>query len=232
MASNPYLIPDMFVSAPPRDHLQTAMYIKHVELREKMVDKFNYERLNNNLLAAYLMSTDPNGPQVIDRLMTMSFRTRSRDSDQSRYPMEILQRGVLFSGVLFRYLGHSNSSLKDKTCFLMAATDKEIHDLLANFADFSKIPSIAKRAKRIALLFSAFNKSITLHEDEYDIIDDVQNNIYNFTDGCGFMSENLAMEIQRVHRLKHTPSVCTDSLPGIQGSAPSPSRITRSKGTV
>lgn len=211
-----YFIPEQFIIPPPVDHLQTSIYIKHVELRGKMVHSFTYERLQNSLLTHYLISTNHiAGPQVIDRLMTVTFKQAYKD--QPDCSQEVLKRGVALSGAMFRFLGHSNSQLKDKTCYLMAATDEEIHDLLAQFADFSKIPGIAKRAKRIGLLFSSFNKSLSLHEHEYGIIQDIKNHQYNFTDGCGFMSEEFAKEIQRVHRLNHVPSVVQIRYQGYKG---------------
>ena len=78
--------------------------------------------------------------------MTVTFKQeRGSDSD---YAENILNRGVIFSGEMYRFLGHSNSQLKEKTCFLMNATDEAIFELLARFGDFSKIKTAAKRAKR------------------------------------------------------------------------------------
>ena len=79
--------------------------------------------------------------------MTVTFKQRrgvvSDDASQ-----EILKRGIVFSGEMYRFLGHSNSQLKEKTCFLMNASDEDIYELLALFGKFSKIKTAAKRAKR------------------------------------------------------------------------------------
>lgn len=88
--------------------------------------------------------------------------------------LQILRRGIDCSGSTFRFLGHSNSQLKDKTCYMFNATDEEIHDLLSRFADFSKTKGLAKRAKRVGLLFSSFNRSLSLREEEYTVIKDVK----------------------------------------------------------
>ena len=78
--------------------------------------------------------------------MTVSFKQeRGSDSDNAE---NILKRGIVFSGETYRFLGHSNSQLKEKTCFLMNASDEDIYELLARFGDFSKIKTAAKRAKR------------------------------------------------------------------------------------
>lgn len=78
--------------------------------------------------------------------MTVTFKQeRGSDSDNAE---NILKRGIIFSGEMYRFLGHSNSQLKEKTCFLMNATDEDMYELLARFGDFSEIKTAAKRAKR------------------------------------------------------------------------------------
>ena len=79
--------------------------------------------------------------------MTVTFK-QERGSDADEAAQNILKRGIVFSGAMYRFLGHSNSQLKEKTCFVMNATDEEIYDLLALFGKFSKIKTAAKRAKR------------------------------------------------------------------------------------
>lgn len=83
-------------------------------------------------------------------LMTVTFKDlrQRRECDIEDKAEEILKRGILFSGTVYRFLGHSNSQLKDRTCYLMNVTDEEMYDLLAQFGDFSKIGTAAKRAKR------------------------------------------------------------------------------------
>ncbi|XP_020914800.1 RNA-dependent RNA polymerase 2 [Exaiptasia diaphana] len=213
MAEYAYAIPDQFVTLPPPDHLQTTIYIKRVEIRENIVQRFSYERLHNSLLFDYLVQTQ--GSQFIDRLLTVSFK--SSRNDDFNYARNILHRGVEFCGEMFYFLGHSNSQLKEKTCYLMQGSHIEIYNLLSQFYEFSKIPKIAKRAKRIGLLFSGFNKSISLPMNETEDIDDIEHDGYNFTDGCGMMSDQLSKEIQRTHRLSHQPTVVQIRYQGYKG---------------
>lgn len=86
--------------------------------------------------------------QVVDRLLTVAFK-QERGSDSDTDAENILKQGISFSGATYRFLGHSNSQLKEKTCFLLNdSTDEEIYELLSRFGDFSKIKTAAKRAKR------------------------------------------------------------------------------------
>ena len=217
-----YYIPDRFVRLPPYDHLSTALYVKHVVISDRLVSEpIRYKRVEGSLLLEYLMSRQ--GPEVIDRLMTVCFRfdsrsVRTRGLWVATSPsQEILMSGIVFSGRMYRFLGHSNTQLKEKTCYLMNASDEEIYDLLSQFGDFSKIKTTAKRAKRIGLLFSTFDRSIALKENEYRVIEDVKRGKYNFTDGCGFMSHEFARDIRDTHHLQYMPSVVQVRYQGFKG---------------
>jgi hypothetical protein len=43
--------------------------------------------------------------------------------------------------------------------------------------------------------FSTSIKGVELTEDQVELIDDIERNNYNFTDGCGFISADLAKEL-------------------------------------
>lgn len=214
--TNPYEIPDQFIKPPPVGHLERALYVKHFDIQGRLVrPPMKYDKVEGgNLFLEYLMSA--HDQQQIDRIMTVSFRPeRGADTDCSQ---EILKRGIAFSGAIYRFLGHSNSQLKERTCTLMNASDEEIYDLLAQFGKFSQIKTAAKRAKRIGLLFSSFSQSISLIEDDYTVIDDVERNNYIFTDGCGFMSDSFAQEIQdAVPKLDGKPCVVQVRYQGYKG---------------
>ena len=213
---NPYEILDEFIRPPPAGHLERALYVKHVDIHGRLVrPPMKYNKVEGgNLFLEYLMSA--HGQQQIDRIMTVAFRPETgADTDCSQ---EILKRGIAFSGAIYRFLGHSNSQLKERTCTLMNASDEEIYELLAMFGKFSQIKTAAKRAKRIGLLFSSFSQSISLTEDEYTVIDDVERGNYIFTDGCGFMSDSFAQEIKdAVHNLDGKPCVVQVRYQGFKG---------------
>ena len=212
----PYCIPPEMITTPPEDHLKKAIYVKHFNIHGGRVrPPMRYNKVGGgNLFLEYLMSVQ--GPQGVDRLMTVGFRPeRGRDEDFSE---SILKRNILFSGEIYRFLGHSNSQLKERTCFLLNDSDEGIYELLAQFGEFSKIKTTAKRAKRIGLLFSSFDQSTILQETQYDVIDDIEGGKYIFSDGCGFMSDSFAQEIQDVHRhLESKPCVVQVRYQGFKG---------------
>ncbi|XP_022793056.1 probable RNA-dependent RNA polymerase 1 [Stylophora pistillata] len=215
---NPFCIPPEMITTPPEDHLKKAIYVKHFNIIGSRVrPQMTYNKVGGgNLFLEYLMRMSVQGPQGVDKLMTVGFRPeRGTDKDCSE---SILKRGILFSGEIYRFLGHSNSQLKERTCFLMNESDERIYELLAQFGEFSQIKTTAKRAKRIGLLFSSFDQSINLQENQFGVIDDIKVRKYTFTDGCGFMSDSFAQEIQDVDRgLESKPSVVQVRYQGYKG---------------
>jgi hypothetical protein len=99
-----------------------------------------------------------------------------------------------------------------------ADTNSKVYDFIESFSiDFSGIPTVEKKAKRIAQLFSRFNKYIKLNTNEYKLINDVQNKNYIFTDGCGFMSTEFAQLVKSQFKLDYVPSVCQIRYRGFKG---------------
>ena len=120
----------------------------------------------------------------------------SRDSGE--YITRMLQTGIVLNGVQYRFFGHSNSQLKSRSCFMFAATPDQISAKVEAMGDFSKMKTVAKKAKRIGLLFSSAEMATTLEPDRIEDIDDITADDYIFTDGCGLISQQLAkLVVQR-----------------------------------
>jgi hypothetical protein len=119
--------------------------------------------------------------------------------ESSSYIGRLLKTGIVINGTQYHFFGHSNSQLKSKSCFLMAGTQDEIDRIVEGLGDFSKITSVAKKAKRIGLLFSTAHGSLDVELGRCEDITDVERDGYVFTDGCGLISPNLAQIICRKH---------------------------------
>lgn len=118
--------------------------------------------------------------------------TPATSRESADYVTRLLQHGMTINGVTYNFYGHSNSQLKSRACFLFAAPKEQIALKVENLGDFSKIKSVAKKAKRIALLFSAAEVVCTVQPECCDDIPDIASKDYNFTDGCGLISESFA----------------------------------------
>lgn len=142
--------------------------------------------------------------------------------ESADYIVRLLQTGIELNGLRYHFYGHSNSQLKSKTCFLFNAPPDEISRKIESLGDFSKMKSVAKKAKRIGLLFSNAKVAIKLDPERTEDIGDVETKDYIFTDGCGLVAPSWARELAKksgiVYRnKKYTPSVLQIRYRGYKG---------------
>jgi hypothetical protein len=142
--------------------------------------------------------------------------------ETGEYITRLLREGMNINGVQYHFYGHSNSQLKSRSCLLYAGTKAEISEKIEALGDFSNMKSVAKKAKRIGLLFSSADMAVQLEPDRCEDIPDIQNKDYIFTDGCGLISRHLARQlVQRrkiVYRnLPYLPSVFQIRYRGYKG---------------
>lgn len=163
------------------------------------------------------------------------FRHRPQSQDNARnglqpvtprectdYAIKLLRAGISLQGVHYNFYGHSNSQLKSRTCFLYAAPKEEISRKVEALGDFAKMKTVAKKAKRIGLLFSTARVAKIVPPDRVEDIGDVESNDYIFTDGCGLISPRLAQELARKVGIvfrdrRYTPSVLQIRYRGYKG---------------
>lgn len=138
------------------------------------------------------------------------------------YATRLLKAGIFLQGVHYNFYGHSNSQLKSRTCFLYAAPREVISGKVEALGDFAKIKTVAKKAKRIGLLFSTAKVAMTVSPDRVEDIPDIESADYIFTDGCGLVSPRLAQELARTVGIvfrdrRYTPSVLQIRYRGYKG---------------
>ena len=148
--------------------------------------------------------------------------TQATAKESADYVTRLLQCGITINGVTYNFYGHSNSQLKSRSCFLYAASKEAITHKVENLGDFSKMKSVAKKAKRIALLFSAAEIACEVQPECCEDISDVASKDYNFTDGCGLISEKFAKFLVnrsniRFRNQKYMPSVFQIRYRGYKG---------------
>lgn len=142
--------------------------------------------------------------------------------ESTSYITQFLQAGVVINGIHYHFYGHSNSQLKSRSCFLFAGSKEEVSRKVAALGDFSKIKSIAKKVKRIGLLFSTAEMGVELPPSRCEDIPDIQNKDYNFTDGCGLISMLLAKRLVKQTKItfrntRYTPAVFQIRYRGYKG---------------
>lgn len=148
--------------------------------------------------------------------------TPASAKESADYVTLLLQTGITINDVTYNFYGHSNSQLKSRVCVLFAASKEQIELKVENLGDFTKLKSVAKKVKRIALLFSAADTTCQVREECCEVIDDAESKDYNFTDGCGLLSKDFArflvtkMNI-RFRNQKYMPSVFQIRYRGYKG---------------
>ena len=172
----------------------------HVQFHGNGKKDYNveYEKLKSTMLTEYLRQRD--GPDFHENLMKLTFNITPVEV-ANNFCRSVLERGIFCRQRPYIYLGHSDEQLAKKSCYFIAATHEEIHDLLSKFGDFSGEKNVAKRASKIAMLFSPLIKTVHLDENYFKVEPDVTGGVFpshTFTDGCGFMSLRFASEVQQV----------------------------------
>ncbi|KAK1227232.1 hypothetical protein PQX77_009776 [Marasmius sp. AFHP31] len=132
-----------------------------------------------------------------------------------------LKNGFTLGGRTFEFLAYSNSALREHAVWFMSpfhhpveglVTPDKIRDSIGDFKNIVKedyteedmiffekdmklLRQPAKYAARIAQAFTATDPSVQIMRDEWEMMDDLGNEPYLFTDGVGVISQSLADEI-------------------------------------
>ncbi|TFK19298.1 RNA-directed RNA polymerase [Coprinopsis marcescibilis] len=141
----------------------------------------------------------------------------------TEYLNRMFKAGVFLNKVQYRFYHHSNSQLRGRSCFLREAnTDKELDDRIYDMGDFGRIANVAKRAKRIGLLFSSAEIDFQLDPELVEDIPDIEVGNEVFSDGCGLISQSLAIKIAKAKKIlfrgmRYTPTVIQIRYLGYKG---------------
>lgn len=140
--------------------------------------------------------------RLLDEFGLDGFCLISFEKVHPREIVKILTAGVAIGERVFRFIGHSNSQMKSKTCWLYNGLLEENEQILDRVGFFKSITSAAKRAKRVGLLFTSITSSITVSEKfQEDADEDIEANGFCFTDGCGQHCTNFAKVVARELRI-------------------------------
>ncbi|KAI0325538.1 RdRP-domain-containing protein [Cubamyces sp. BRFM 1775] len=116
--------------------------------------------------------------------------------------IDVLKNGVRIAGRLYRFLGYSNSGLREHTAWFMADFAHPDEGLVtpdrirADLGDFHKVIHIpSKYAARIAQAFSGTDPSVRITRDQWERMEDLGTHPYEHTDGQGTISPGLRDKI-------------------------------------
>ncbi|KAI8604267.1 RNA dependent RNA polymerase-domain-containing protein [Dissophora ornata] len=130
-----------------------------------------------------------------------------------------LTNGIRIGDREYQFLAFSASQLRDNSAWFFCSqggyhTVDSIHHWMGNF---SHIKSIAKYAARMGQCFSSTRAIATLSASEVEMIDDIEYDNHNFSDGCGRISLKLAQMIGNELEKETTPVAFQIRLGGSKG---------------
>ena len=112
--------------------------------------------------------------------------------------LNVLRHGLFIKGEEYHFVGCSSGGLKNRTCYMLRGTVEDVQAVWDECGAFSSINSASKRLKRIGLLFSAAKPThVEVPNENVKEVEDITtiDGNFNFTDGCGAISEHLARRI-------------------------------------
>ena len=177
---------------------------------------FNKQKLNR------ILTIDR--PSTFCSVSFAQFNLKEEGSNKTAdYIEKFLLTGIKLNNNLYKCFGWSNSQLKSRSCLLYSfPPGKEPMKMLNAMGEFNDINTVAKKSKRIGLLFSEAELGLRLRQDQFKDIPDVELNGHIFTDGCGLMSLDFARCIARLKKIvfhgnRYTPSVIQIRYRGYKG---------------
>ena len=186
-------------------------FIKHVTFNGEDERKYSlaYKKLESTLFFKYLESKESFA--LHEDLIAVTFNTPGMWEEANiKLCKNILKKGIFCDGKNFRFLGHSNSQLREKTCFMMQGSDEEIQSHLKNFGDFVEESDVNVRAKKIGLLFTPFQYFVEVNEDPREMLDPIY--------GSGFMSQEFGAKVRALMDVNYPePSALLIHYQGFQG---------------
>lgn len=134
----------------------------------------------------------------------LSPRTSAANEDRRtgiyRRILSVLRNGIEIGGKKFEFLAFSSSQLRENSLWMFAATDGLTAAGIREWmGDFCSIRNVAKYAARLGQSFGSSTETLTVHEDEIEIIPDIEVNQggvnYVFSDGIGKISSEFAKRV-------------------------------------
>ncbi|KAF9579397.1 hypothetical protein BGW38_004353 [Lunasporangiospora selenospora] len=132
----------------------------------------------------------------------------------------ILDQGIKIGNRTYEFLAFSSSQLRENAVWLFCR--KQGSQVTADsirrwMGDFSHIKSAAKYSARMGQCFSSTREIAHLTSSEVELVNDIENKKYVFSDGCGKLSAALAEKISVELEKMVPPSAFQIRLGGAKG---------------
>ncbi|XP_022776584.1 RNA-dependent RNA polymerase 1-like [Durio zibethinus] len=161
--------------------------------------------------------------EELEKIHSTDLLARGRRTEIYERILSTLKNGIVIGDKRFEFLAFSSSQLRENSAWMFASrnglTAAYIRTWMGNF---SKIRNVAKYAARLGQSFSSSTETLSVAQDEIDIIPDVEiirgGIKYVFSDGIGKISAKFAEKVAAKCRLNgHTPSAFQIRIGGFKG---------------
>ncbi|KAJ0123196.1 RNA-dependent RNA polymerase RDP-1 [Diaporthe amygdali] len=152
------------------------------------------------------------------------FSSQDSNKDDNLYTRvhRVMRNGVIIGDRHYQFLAFSNSQFRENGAFLFCETDHVTCASIRNWmGDFRHIHSVGKFAARMGQCFTTTRQVNGISIPKLRQINDIQrrtgDNIWNFTDGVGKISNFFAKMIASERDLPETPSCFQMRMGGCKG---------------
>nr|AAQ10792.1 RNA-directed RNA polymerase-like protein [Branchiostoma floridae] len=137
---------------------------------------------------------------------------------------DVLERGIRIGERHFKYLGSSNSQMREHGCWMYAAVDKtttSTSDIRGWMGDLSHERCVATYVSRLGQFFSSSRNavSVSVEDRSVELIADVETSsgTHTFSDGIGKISVPLAKKVAAALGVSPVPSAFQIRYAGCKG---------------
>lgn len=132
--------------------------------------------------------------------------------------LSVMREGVQLAGKKYEFLAFSSSQLREQSFWMFASKDGITAQVIREWmGDFLNIRNVALCAARMGQCFSTSTPTLEVPRDEVELIPDVERADpetgikYNFSDGIGKISKELAAKVARKCSFKRMGVAITPS---------------------
>ncbi|KAK9279924.1 hypothetical protein L1049_013608 [Liquidambar formosana] len=164
-------------------------------LRVTFMDE-GMQTINSNVLTYYVAS-------IVRDITSNSFPQKTRVFKKVR---TILSDGFYLCGRKYTFLAFSSNQLRDRSAWFFAEDSKiSVGDIISWMGKFMN-RNIAKCAARMGQCFSSTYATVEVPASEVNAeLPDIKRNEYDFSDGIGMITPDLAMEVAEKLKLEVDP---------------------------
>ncbi|KAG6509953.1 probable RNA-dependent RNA polymerase 1 [Zingiber officinale] len=117
--------------------------------------------------------------------------------------LSILKNGITIGSKKFEFLAFSSSQLRDNSAWMFASSNMFCAGSIREWmGDFRRIRNVAKYAARLGQSFSSSTETLSVESHEFQLIPDIEQSGYVFSDGIGKISAEFAKKVAAKCRLK------------------------------